>query len=191
MYNGRPARLVTSTMGATEHAVTDVRDGIVTRGVLLDVAAVRDVDWMDIGEGVFPEDLEAAEARQGVRVEEGDALLLRTGHGRRRREQPADGPAIGQPGFQAACLPWLHDRGVAVLAADVAQDALPSGYTEVGAPVHAVAIVAMGLWLIDNCDLEPLAVACADAGHWDFLLTVAPLRLTGGTGSPVNPIAIL
>jgi kynurenine formamidase len=191
MYNGRPAHLVDSENGATVHAVTDAAEGIVTRGVLLDVAALRGVKWLEMGEGIFPDDLEAAERRQGVLVREGDALLLRTGTGRRRKELSSDRSMVGEPGLHAACLPWLRERGVAVLAADVAQDVLPSGYAQIRAPVHAVGIVAMGLWLIDNCDLERLAEVCIEEGRWDFLLLVAPLRLTGGTGSPVNPIAML
>lgn len=188
MYNGRAAREITTERGATVHPVTKVADGILTRGVLLDIAALRGVDWLEVGEGIFPEDLEAAENAQGVRVESGDALLVRTGQGRRKRE---DQMPMGQPGLQAAALPWLRERGVSLLASDVATDALPSGYAEVGAPVHAVAMVAMGMWLIDNCDLEGLRELCSSFSRWECQLSVAPLRLVGGTGSPVNPIATL
>ncbi|MGH2758572.1 MAG: cyclase family protein [Actinomycetota bacterium] len=190
MYNGKPAELVTTTFGATEHDITALRHGVVTRGVLLDVAGARGGDWLEPGEAVFPSDLEAAEEREGVRVDEGDVLLLRTGYGRKVRDEGPDEVArVGRAGWHAACLPWLHERGVAMIACDTAQDAIPSGYAGLRNPIHAVGIVAMGLWLLDNCDLEALAQACEGFGRWEFLFTLAPLRWVGATGSPANPIA--
>ena len=122
----------------------------------------------------------------------GDVLLLRVGESGARiaegRNYNANKPRTG---FQAACLPWLHERGVAMIGSDVAQDPTPTGYKSVNMPIHMVGIVAMGLWLLDNCDLEPLADACRGAGRWAFLFTMGPLRMTNATGSPVNPIAVL
>jgi kynurenine formamidase len=190
MYNGKPAELVSAAFGATQHGITALRDGVQTRGVLLDVAAARDVKWLEPGEPVFPSDLEAAEERAGVRVDEGDVLLLRTGYGRKRHEHgPDDVANVGRAGWHAACLPWLHERGVAMIACDTAQDAMPSGYKDVRSPIHSVGIVAMGLWLIDNCDLEALSETCSRVGQWEFLFTLAPLRWVGATGSPANPLA--
>ncbi|MCW3820935.1 cyclase family protein, partial [Micromonospora sp. DR5-3] len=101
-------------------------NGIITRGVLLDIARVRDVPWLEPGQGVFPEDLEEAERRQGVRVRSGDAVLLRTGYGRVRHETGAAN-GFTQAGWHASCLPWLHERGVALIGADTPQDVQPSG----------------------------------------------------------------
>lgn len=190
MYNGKPAELVTSTMGATHHAVTALRGGVVTRGVLLDVATARGVDWLEPGDAVFPEDLEMTEQRQGIVVEEGDVILLRTGYGRKARERGPDNVAqAGRAGWHAACLPWFYERGVSVIACDTAQDAQPSGYETLRSPIHAVGIVAMGLWLLDNCDLEELSATCGTSGRYEFLFTLAPLRWVGATGSPANPLA--
>ena len=175
IYNGRPHSMVDSATGSGWAAVTAAADGIVTRGVLLDVAG------LEPGQGVFPDDLEAAERRQGVRVRSGDAVLLRTGSG------ASDG--FTQAGWHASCLPWLHERGVALIGADTPQDVQPSGYDDVLMPVHAVGLVAMGLWLLDNCDLTACAATAAELGQWDFQLAVAPVRLAGTSGSPVNPIA--
>ncbi|MGW6282338.1 cyclase family protein [Kribbella sp. NPDC055071] len=188
MYNGRSHALVNAETGSAWAAVTAAANGIVTRGVLLDVAAVRDVPWLKPGEGVCPEDLEEAERRQGVRVRSGDAVLLRTGYGRDRHENGVAG-GITQAGWHASCLPWLHERGVALIGADTPQDVQPSGYDDVLMPVHAVSLVAMGLWMIDNCDLEACATTAAELGQWDFQLAVAPVRFAGTSGSPVNPIA--
>src|SRR5437763_13229819 len=96
---------------------------------------------------------------------------------------------ITQLGWHAACLPRLRERGAAVMGSDTANDVSPSGYSRIALPVHVIGLVAMGLWLVDNCDLEELATTCESLSRWEFLLSVSPLRLTGLTGSAVNPIA--
>lgn len=191
MYNGHPADRVTTSLGATLQDVDVIRDGIVGRGVLLDIPRLRGVPWLAPGEGVFPEDLEAAEARAGVRVGPGDLLLVRFGTmAQRNAEGPSKEVFERRAGLHAACAPWLHDRQVAALGSDGAQDMYPSGYQAVRGPMHQIGIVAMGLWLIDNCDLEALAGTCERLGRAEFLLSVGPLRIENGTGSPVNPIAL-
>ena len=160
-----------------------------TRGVLLDITQVRGKEWLDGGEGVFPDDLEAAEEAQGVRVEEGDALLLRLGW-YKRRQQLGPTADLNRPGLHGATLPWLHRRGVSIIAADASHDVDPSGYTIVGMPIHRVGIVAMGLWLIDAADCEELVQICRQLNRWEFMFVVAPLRFLNATGSPVNPLAV-
>ncbi|RYE41817.1 MAG: cyclase family protein [Hyphomicrobiales bacterium] len=190
MYGGMPSAYVTDRDGATVHDVRSAQNGIQTRGVLLDVARVKRLKSLDTTEGVFPEDLEAAEAAQGVKVEPGDVLLLRTGDGYRRVDHTWNPDVEGQPGLHAACIPWLYERGVAAIGADGPQELNPSGYPGIALPVHSVGIVAMGLWLIDNCQLEDLAATCERYQRWHFLFSLAPLRLSGVTGSPVNPMAL-
>jgi kynurenine formamidase len=128
----------------------------------------------------------------GVEVRSGDALLIRTG---RDADRDVRGPhlpeKIGCAGLSGSCLPWIRERGVAMLVSDVAHDALPSVYKHIMGPIHAVGIVAMGLWLLDNAYLDDLAAAAAEASQWEFLFTCGPLKLKRGTGSPVNPLAIL
>lgn len=191
MYGGQPASLVSDRQGALKHDVLAVKDGVTTRGVLLDIAKLRGVDVLDAGDHVYPEDLEAAEASAGVRLEAGDVLLLRTGESGARiaggRNYNANKP---RSGFQAACLPWLHERGIAMIGSDVAQDPTPAGYKTVSMPIHMVGIVAMGLWLIDNCNLEDLAATCNRLNRWEFQFVLAPIRFQGVTGSPANPLAI-
>lgn len=190
LYNGHDQRAITS-QGAGVGSIAAAEGGIVTRGVLIDAPRLRGRPWLEPGEALYPEDLEAAEMAEGVRLEEGDALLVYTGRWRRREEKgPWDVNAEGLAGLHAACLPWLHARGVALLGGDGVSDVMPSGFPAVGLPIHRVGIVAMGLHLLDNCDLEALAEACAARSRWEFLLLVAPLRIPGGTGSPVNPIAV-
>ncbi len=192
MYNGRPAAWVTSRQGATANDVRPAAQGIVTRGVLVDVARHLGVDWLEAGEPVLPSHVQGALRDQGVKPQPGDALLLRTGYGQRLRHQGPD--AMGQggsirAGWHAANLPWFHENGTAVIGADTAQDVVPSGYSFSHNPVHTVGIVAMGLWLLDNCDLEALAAECERRSRWEFQFTLAPLRIVGATGSPANPLA--
>ena len=123
MYNGRPASDVNSETKANSLDIDKVQNGIVTRGVLLDIAKVKGKDWLEAGEFVFTEDLEAAEEAQGVRVEEGDALMLRLGWYKRRLELGP--PASGRPGLHAETLPWLKERGVSLLGGDASVDAEP------------------------------------------------------------------
>lgn len=189
-YNGVPAARVSAEAGATVLDITAC-PAIVTRGVLLDVAASQGVGFIEPGTGVRPDQLEAAERRQGVRVRQGDAVLLRTGNGRRIHELGFPAVTSGsRSGWHASCLPWLHERGVAVIGNDGTNDVVPFEFPGIPLPVHTVGIVAMGLWLLDNCDLEALAHVCAELGRYEFMLTVAPLQLTGATGSPANPVAI-
>lgn len=185
MYNGISARFLSAHRGAEQCSADLAKDGIVGRGVLLDVPRTASRDWLDDGEEVYPADLEACERDAGVRAGRGDIVLVRTGY---RKRCPA-GAAGRRPGLQAACLPWIREREIAVLGSDVTQDVSPHGY-RFGSPIHTVGIWSMGLWLMDNCLLEDLSAACAHHGRWEFFLSVAPLVLTCSTGSPVNPLAI-
>ncbi len=189
LYNGYPTSSVTAH-GALELGIHELRCGIVARGVLLDLPRVRGVDFLEPGEPIFPDDLERAEAAGGVRVEEGDVLFVHTG---RWRCRSARGPWKAREklaGLDARCLPWLHARGVAALGSDGISDVLPSRIEGAWLPIHEVAIVAMGLHLLDNLELGDLAQACVAEARSAFLLVVAPLVLERGTASPVNPIAI-
>jgi len=189
LYNGYPIEKVTAH-GALELGIHELKDGVVSRGVLLDVPASRGLPFLEAGEPIFADDLERAEAHGGVRVESGDILLVRTGRWALREAKGPWDPRLSAAGLDASCLPWLHARGVAVLGCDGVSDVVPSRVEGVGLPIHSVAIVAMGLHLIDNLDLEGLSKACAEEKRGDFLLTLAPLVLFRGTASPLNPIAL-
>ena len=192
VYNGRPAHLVSTNLGATVGSVEQMKDSIVTRGVLVDVPWLRGIDWVERGEGVMPDDILAAEERCGFRVDEGDVLLVRTGQHRRRDVEGAVDPWVaGSTACQAACLPLFHQRGIAVLGSDTGNEVIPSPYPKVSSPIHQVGIVSLGLWLLDCTDLEELARACRQRNRWEFLISISPLRIYNGTGSPVNPVAVL
>jgi kynurenine formamidase len=190
LYNGVTAGSV-SKDGASAEAIDLAKDGLVGRGVLLDVPRQRGMPWLEPGEHVFAEDLEAAEREQGVKMQEGDIVLIRTGHARRLAELgPWDTPQ-SKAGLHPTAMPLLAQRGVAALGSDGNSDTAPSTTEGVAFPIHVLALNAMGVLLLDYLQLEDLRRACESAGRWEFMCVTAPLWIPGGTGSPVNPLAIL
>jgi kynurenine formamidase len=188
MYGGRPASDVRSD-GARFNSVMSMADGVVGRGVLLDIPRALDVDFLGSEEVVTVDDLEAAEAAEGVRVDAGDVLVVQWGREARRA---ATRGFDGFSGLHAECLPWLQERQVAVLGSDGISDPMPFvGTPEWSFPVHQIGITAMGMPLIDNLKVAELSERCARAGRWEFLFAMAPLRIVKGTGCPVNPVAVL
>ena len=188
VYNGRAVADVITSDGALFGSVYAQRNGIVTRGVLLDVAASRSVDYLKPADTVTPQDLDVAERYSGCVVEPGDAVFVRVGLGAREAvEGLEDGSE--RAGLDLDCLRWLHSKQVSVYGGDCF-DKIPSSYAGISHPFHAMALVAMGLIMIDNVATEPLADACREFARSAFMLVVAPLRIRNGTGSAVNPLCI-
>jgi kynurenine formamidase len=190
LYNDVVSLEAVTGFGARFGAVTTFQDGIVGRGVLLDMPRHLGLEWVEPGTALLPDQLEAAAASEGVDVGEGDVLLVRTGHAVRRAKMGPWNPDEVSAGIDLSCLPWMRERGVAALGSDADTDARPSPVAEVHTPAHALALAAMGMPLLDNMDLDRLAATCAEEHRWEFLFVTAPLRLPGGTGSPINPLAI-
>jgi kynurenine formamidase len=186
IYNGRNASEVVTPTGLAFGSVYAQRDGIFTRGVLLDVAASSGVSWLEPTTGIYPEDLQRAEELSGVTVRPGDAVFVRVGLNARAAAEGPEDPTT-RAGLMPECIPWFFERDVAVYSGDC-YDRVPLPYTRVSAPFHQIALASMGMTFLDSVDLEELSAVCAELGRWEFLLTVAPLRVRGGTGSPVNPI---
>ena len=190
LYNGYPTESVTAH-GAAKLGIHHLRDGIVTRGVLLDIPALLGLEALEPGTPIFPDELEAAERRGGRhRGQRGPPArahrpLALAGHARTLGGVLTPGRARPRPACHGSAA-----RDVAALGSDGVSDVLPSLVPGAELPVHTVALVAMGLHLLDNLDLEALAGTSADEGRWEFLITVAPLVLRRGTASPVNPIAL-
>jgi kynurenine formamidase len=192
MYNGFAASDVKS-VGAMRNSIAAAAGGIVGRGVLLDVPRLRGVDWIDPPGTIGPDELSAAAAAQHVEVGTGDILLIATGRDARRAAQGPWSPfEPGLAGLHPACIPWLHERDIAVLGSDGVSDRLPP-HGEPGwpFPLHQCCIAGMGIHLLDNLNLLELCAACRDADRWEFLFSVQPLRAARATGSPVNPVAVL
>lgn len=189
LYNGTPDESVTAE-GAGSGAIAILRDGLVGRGVLLDVPRLRGIRWLEPGENVLPEDLESAEREQGLRVGPGDILLVRTGHARRRAELPPWDTRNAKAGLHPAVASFLAERSVAALGSDGNNDTAPSVTEGIGFPIHVLALNAMGIHLLDYLQFEDLVRRCEQERRWEFMFVAAPLRLAHGTGSPLNPIAI-
>jgi kynurenine formamidase len=190
LYNGVEPAAVTS-QGASVLSIEDAHDGIVGRGVLLDIPRLRGVRWLEPGDHVSAAELAAAESAQGVRVGPGDLLFVRVGHRLRRREVGPWDVARSRAGLHPLAMEFVADREVAALGSDSNSDMAPSCVEDVAFPVHVLAINALGMHLLDYLQFDDLVPVCETAGRWSFLCLVAPLRLPGGTGSPVNPIAVL
>jgi kynurenine formamidase len=187
MYNGFPQTDVTEN-GAKELAITNYKNGIFTRGVLIDLPRLKGAQWLQPGEAVYPEDLDAWEKKFGVKIESGDVVFIRTGRwALRAAKGPWDTSKVA--GLYATCAKWLKDRNVAMVGSDSDIDVMPSGVQGVVQPMHQLLLVAMGTPIFDNCDLEALSDAAAKRNRWTFLITAAPVPVNGGTGSPLNPIA--
>jgi kynurenine formamidase len=192
LYNGKSPETVTSR-GATLMDITAYAHGIVGRGVLLDIPRFRKVKWLELGEAVTAEEIEAVERFHGVRLGEGDIFLFRTGHHRRRLElgswnNGCDGE--GQAGLHINAMVLLHERKVAAFLPDGDGETVPSNVEGVPYPVHALQIASMGMACADSLQFEELVKVCEEENRWTFMVVASPLRLPQGTGSLFNPIAI-
>jgi kynurenine formamidase len=190
LYNGTPATAVTAR-GAAAESIEVLANGLVARGVLLDIPRLLGLPWLEPGQHVFRDQLEAAELEQGVTVGEGDVLLVRTGHTRRLSELGPWPAANAKAGLHPTAMAFVAERGASALGSDGNSDTAPSSTEGVDFPIHILALNAMGVHLLDYLQLEDLRTACERAGRWEFLFIAAPLRITGGTGSPLNPLAVL
>jgi len=191
LYNGYPISSVTSA-GASRNSIDKIGTGVISRGVLLDVARVKRVARLAPGVVITPADLDAAERQSGLAIGSGDVVLLRTGHlGVFKQDGDRQGYMTKEPGLGVDCAPWLHAREVAALAADtMAIEVIPFEDPKLPLPFHMVAIRDMGLTLGEMFDLDELAEDCARDGVYDFLFCAPPLKITGAVGSPLNPLAV-
>jgi kynurenine formamidase len=182
--------LVTQKGGAAKNSILTMKRGVVTRGVLYDIPRLKGVPYLEPGTRIFPEDLEAWEKKSGVRVGPGDALLLRWGRWTRRAKLGAWPIDEGAAGLDVSVIPWLKKRDIALLGWETpGYVPRPPGDLPRTA-VHDFVLTILGVHLIDRADFDALAEAAASRNRWEFMLTLAPLPIPNGTGSPLNPIAM-
>jgi kynurenine formamidase len=181
---------VNTDKGCAKLGIDNLKQGIVTRGVLLDIPRLKNLPYLEPGTPVFVEDIEAWEKKANVKVSPGDVILLRTGRWARRAKLGPWNVGQNEAGYHASIAPWLKERGVSFLTSDVAQDVTPSLVPGINLPVHTLAITALGIDIMDNLDLEQLAETAARLNRWEFLFMASPVPVTGGTGFPANPLAI-
>jgi kynurenine formamidase len=190
-YNNVSVHSVMALGGASRNAIDNALPGIVGRGVLVDIARARGVEWMQAGEGIEPDELDAVLAAQSVSVSSGDILAVRTGWRRKALVEGWENWMAGNPGLGLACAEWLHDKEIAAVVSDNwGIEVQPAAEGTGVLPLHCVLIRDLGMMLGEILDFEELATDCASDGVWEFLLAAAPLRVVGGVGSPVSPLAM-
>jgi hypothetical protein len=189
LYNGFDRSKIAEGVGCPQNGVENQKSGIMTRGILVDLPLLKKVSYLEPGTAVYPSDLEAWEKFAGVKIGSGDAVFIRTGRWAQRAQKGAWNVAASAAGEHAALMPWFKSRDIALLGNDAVNDVQPSGVDGVARPIHQLAIVAMGLPLVDVMDLEAAAEQAAKLHRWEFLVTGAPVPVLGGTGFPLNPIA--
>lgn len=189
MYNGYSQDTVTGE-GCTRSSIFNLRGGIVTRGIVFDIPRLKGVPYLEPGTPIYTEDLEAFEEMAGLRVRSGDAIFIRTGRWARRAEVGPWDVSQNAAGLHGSTMPWVRSRDISFIGSDAALDVVPSQVEGVDLPVHILTIVAMGLDIFDNQDLEAVAETAAKLGRWEFLLVAGPLAVETGTGSPINALAI-
>lgn len=188
-YNGVPLEAVTAE-GASELGVETLREGIVGRGVLVDLPRHLGVDRLDVGHVVTPEELDACLAAQGVAPQQGDVLLVRTGWMRTLRDQGRSAYMSTEPGVGLPVTAWLAEHRIAFVASDNwGLEVVPPLGPE-NMPVHCVLVRDLGMTVGEMFDLEHLAEVCSRHDRWQFFFSAHPLQITGGTGSPLEPKAI-
>jgi kynurenine formamidase len=188
-YNGYARAVVNTDKGCTKLGIDNLKQGIITRGILIDMPRLKGVPFLEPGTAIYQEDVEAWEKMANVKIAAGDAILLRTGRWARRA---AVGPwAVGRnaAGFHASIIPFIKARGVSIVGSDAASEVTPTLVTGVALPVHTLLITALGINILDNHDLEALAETAAKLKRWEFMITINPMPITGGTGSPLNTLA--
>lgn len=189
-YNGYARADVNTEKGCTKLGIQNLKAGIVTRGVLIDIPRLRNVPYLEPGTALYVEDLEAWEKKSGVKIASGDAVLLRTGRWARRDTLGPWNVGQSAAGLHASVAPWIKARGVSLLGSDAAEDVTPSMVEGIALPIHTLMVTALGVNLLDNQDLEALGETAARLNRWEFMLTINPMPVTGGTGFPVNAIAM-
>ena len=188
MYNGFSWEELTKPDSTRKESIYDVHDGVLTRGILMDIPRLKGVEYLEPGTRIYPEDLEAWESKAKVKVSPGDALLIRTG--RWRFEKKNGGPARTFAGLDPSVLPWLKKRDIALIGGEDSHDATPPLPGLPPLAVHDFCLVALGVHTLDNTNLDRLAEVAAARNRWEFMIVVAPLAVPGATGSPFNPMAV-
>ena len=188
-YNGYAREVVNTAKGCTKLGIENLKQGVIARGVLLDMPRLKGVPFLEPGTAIYPEDVEAWEKMARVKVSAGDVILLRTGRWARRDTVGSWPVGRSAAGFHASIAPWIKARGVAIVGSDAASEVTPTLVEGVNLPVHTLLITAMGINILDNHDLERLAETAAKLRRWEFLITINPMPVTGGTGSPLNTLA--
>ena len=189
LYNDVPTS-ASSAEGCGKNGIQNLKNGIVTRGILLDIPRLKGVPYLEPTTPIYIEDIEAWERQAGITVGAGDVIFVYTGRWARREALGPWSVSGNSAGLHASVIPWIKERDVAFVGSDAATDVMPSLVEGITQPLHTFLIAGLGSNIFDNMDLEALAETAARLNRWEFMLTASPIPVTGGTGSPLNPIAV-
>jgi kynurenine formamidase len=189
-YNGYARAIVNTEKGCTKLSIDNLKNGLITRAVLLDIPRLKGLPYLEPGTAIYQEDVEAWEKIAAVKIEPGDVILLRTGRWARREKLGPWNVGRNAAGFHSSIIPFIKARGVAIVGSDAASDVTPSMVEGVSLPIHTLLITALGGNILDNQDLEAVAELAAKLKRWEFTIAINPMPVTGGTGSPMNTLAI-
>ena len=189
MYNGFSVNELEEG-GANRLGIHNAFEGIFTRGVIVDIPWLKGLKYLEPGTAITAEDIERWEDLTGVKIGSGDVLLIRTGRWARVRDHGEWSFVGNAAGSHASLALWLKNRDVAVIGSDGVSDVMPSGVEGLINPLHELVLVGLGMPLLDNLDLDELSEFAQEKNKWEFLFVGVPLRVRGGTGSPMNPIAV-
>lgn len=193
-YNGVSYQAVEAAGGCPQGSIHAQRNGIITRGILFDATLLpgraTEEGWLEPGTAIHYEDLLELERIQGVTVQPGDVILLYTGRWKRRAALGPWPTSDGVAGFHADVAYFLKERGVAFIGHDMWNDVSPSGVPNIRLPLHILSLVSLGVGIFDNLDFEEVAEVAKEQQRYEFLFMASPLRIPGGMGSPLNPIAM-
>ena len=188
MYNSFSKNQVTKN-GANRLSIMGLKNGIFTRGVLLDIPSMKNLKWLEGGYSVTPKDLDEFEEWANIRIKKGDAVFLRTGRWAQEKEKGPWSVSESSAGFHYTCMEWLSKRDISLIGSDATLEVIPNGIKDYPHAVHLLALHSLGMNIFDNCDLSELSKTCNKLKRFGFLLTASPLPVEGATGSPINPIA--
>jgi kynurenine formamidase len=189
-YNGVPFSEAKPT-GASKLGIQNAGiNGVFARGVLVDMPAHLGIPYLEPGVAITAADIEAWETQNGVRIGSGDVLLIRTGRWQKVAKDGQWNFVARAAGSHASLARWLKQRDVAVIGSDGVSDVMPSGVEGLVNPLHELVLAGLGMPILDNLDLDAVAATASRLKRPTFLYVGAPLRVPGGTGSPLNPLAV-
>ena len=189
LYNGYDASNITP-QGFEELGIEAFNGGIISKGVLIDIPLLYGKEYLDAGTKITINDILSCEEKYNIKIEKGDVVLVRTGRWSEKSFKGDSDYSKLSAGLDYKVASLLNDRKVSVLGSDGTNDAQPSGIPEEGSPVHKLTLVSMGMPLLDNLNLEEISKEAKRQNKWEFFISIQPLRFKGGTGSPINAIAL-
>jgi len=173
-----------------ELGVENLKNGVLTKAILIDLPLLKGKEFVEAGYKISVKDIIEFEKKFNVKIERGDILLIRTGRWKQKEIKGEWNFLLKSTGLHYNVMQFLSEREISILGSDGTNDSNPPLIEEEGSPIHKLSIVAMGMPLLDNLNLEQLSKKAKLFSTWEFFISVQPLKIDKGTGSPINAIAL-